>query len=106
VLDLFKQYMRLEPNDSQFLQSIIDLPWCFKILYGLIADNLPIFGSHRRAYILVNGLMQTVAMGLLSLYFLQTHGVGMKPYYVTALLTINALNSAFFNVVVNALMVA
>lgn len=30
----------------------------------------------------------------------------MNAYYITVLLTINALNSAFFNVVVNALMVA
>lgn len=45
-------------------------------------------------------------MGLLSLYFTATKGLNMNAYYVTVLLTINALNSAFFNVVVNALMVA
>jgi MFS family permease len=106
VRDLFKQYLNLEPNHAQFLTSVIALPWCFKIVYGLIADNLPIFGSHRRAYIMVNGLTQCFVMYLLSLHFTATNGVGMNASYVTVLLTVNALNSAFFNVVVNALMVA
>ena len=48
-------------------------------------------------------------MWLLSVHFLEgtkAGGSGMNSYYITILLTINALNSAFFNVVVNALMVA
>jgi len=45
-------------------------------------------------------------MWLLALHFAATGGQGMNAYYTTVLLTINALNSAFFNVVVNALMVA
>jgi Na+/melibiose symporter-like transporter len=48
-------------------------------------------------------------MWLLSLHFTAATapgGGGMNSYYVTTLLTVNALNSAFFNVVVNALMVA
>ena len=110
VRDLFKQYLHLEPNEAQFLQSIIALPWCFKIVYGLIADNLPICGSHRRAYIMVNGLTQCFVMWLLAVHFFESTKLGavsgMNAYYVTILLTINALNSAFFNVVVNALMVA
>lgn len=109
VRDLFKQYLNLEPNQSQFLQSIIALPWCFKIVYGLIADNLPIFGSHRKAYIILNGLIQCSVMGLLAMHFTSgtaPGGLGMNSMYITLLLTVNALNSAFFNVVVNALMVA
>ena len=45
-------------------------------------------------------------MYLLSVHFTSTAGVNMSATYITILLTINALNSAFFNVVVNALMVA
>ena len=105
IRDLFKQYLLLEPNHAQFLQSIISLPWCFKIIYGLIADNLPIFGSHRRAYIIINGLIQCSVMWLLSMHFTVTKGIGMNSSYITLLLTVNALNSAFFNVCVNALMV-
>jgi MFS-type transporter involved in bile tolerance (Atg22 family) len=48
-------------------------------------------------------------MWLLALHFstgTAPGGGGMSSVYITLLLTVNALNSAFFNVVVNALMVA
>jgi hypothetical protein len=48
-------------------------------------------------------------MWLLSVHFINGTVGGtntMNAYYITVLLTVNALNSAFFNVVVNALMVA
>ena len=66
-------------------------------------------GSHRKAYIIVNGIISIFALWLLSLHFTASTiegGPGMNAYYVTALLTINSLNASFFNVVVNALMVA
>ena len=100
VKDLFKHYMLMEPNDSQIMISIITLPWCFKIFYGLIADNFAIFGSRRRAYIILNGLIQCCSLWALAF----TNN--KNKLMVTGLLTLNSLNSAFFNVVVNALMVA
>ena len=89
------------------MQSVIALPWCLKIFYGLVADNLPIFGSNRRAYLIVNSLTQAVVMFLLSYHFLEYADKGaMNATWVTLLLTIAAMNSAWYNVVVNALMVA
>ncbi len=69
IRDLFKQYLELEPNESQFLQSLISIPWCLKIFYGLIADNLPIMGSNRKSYIILNSLVQAVVLLLLAYHF-------------------------------------
>lgn len=99
VKDLFKDYLKLEPDYTQFLNSIISIPWTCKILYGLIADNFPIMGSRRRSYIILNGL--TLAFVLLTLAFNLTG----NEIFITFLLFINSINTAFVDVVVDALMV-
>ena len=42
------------------------LPWSFKIVYGLISDNLPICGSKRKSYLLIAAFMQFMSMILLT----------------------------------------
>jgi BT1 family len=62
MLDLFKDYLHLEPAEMQVMSAIIAFPWCIKLLYGLIADNVPIFGSRRRSYLIINGLLAFVCL--------------------------------------------
>ena len=57
VKDMFKHYLNLEPNYSQFLFSLMTIPWTCKILYGLISDNIPIMGSKRKSYVIINGAL-------------------------------------------------
>lgn len=54
--NLFKDHYGLDPGYVQILNSFITLPWSFKILYGLISDNFPIFGSKRRSYCILLSL--------------------------------------------------
>ena len=81
------------------LTSIIYMPWTFKIVYGLIADNFSIWGSKRKAYIVLNGFVQFVIMIILSLNLFR------NELFITGLLFINAMTTAFIDVVVDALMV-
>ena len=81
------------------LTSVIYMPWTIKIFYGLIADNVRIFGSKRKSYIVFNGLAQFVIMIILSLDLFR------NELFITALLFINAMTTAFIDVVVDALMV-
>ena len=99
VKDLFKHYLGLEPNASQVFTSLISLPWSFKIFYGLVADNFPIWGSRRRSYVILNGLVQTMTLWALALHVVE------DAVFVTTMLFLNSLNSAFLDVVVDALMV-
>jgi len=78
---------------------MVILPWSFKIIYGLIADNIPIFGSRRKCYLIINGLSQFLTLFILGLNLTQDEIV------VTSLLAINGMNMAFIDVVVDALMV-
>eukprot|EP00347_Sterkiella_histriomuscorum_P010122 403377520 len=99
VRDLFKDYLNLQPEYTQFLNSIIILPWSFKIVYGLIADNFPILGSRRRSYLIINGLLFFVVLLLLAF------NITKNEIVISGFLFIIALNSAFTDVVVDALMV-
>lgn len=55
--NFYKEQMGLQPDYAQFLASIISFPWSLKFFYGLIADNFPIFGSRRKAYVVFSSLL-------------------------------------------------
>lgn len=57
VKDYFKTYMGLDPGEMQIYTSIIHIPWSFKILYGLISDNVPICGTRRKSYLIIMGVL-------------------------------------------------
>lgn len=40
VKDYYKEYLRLDPGEMQIYMSIISLPWTFKVIYGMISDNI------------------------------------------------------------------
>jgi MFS family permease len=99
VMDLFKDYLKLEPAEMQVLTSIICFPWSLKPIYGLIADNLPIFGSKRRSYVALSGLMQfTFLIPLIPAYI-------ESEYVIAGFLTIYAMSVAFNDSIIDALMV-
>lgn len=56
-LDLFKTRYGLEPAQTQEMMSLIILPWTPKLLYGIISDTFPLFGSRKRSYIILMGLV-------------------------------------------------
>lgn len=60
--DLFKAYLNQDPADMAVYNSIISLPWCFKIFMGLITDNVKLCGLKRKPYIIFFGLVQTAFM--------------------------------------------
>ena len=79
--------------------SIIHIPWSFKILYGLISDNVPIAGTRRKSYLVIMGILQFLA--LFSLYAFTFD----DPLVVAIVLAIASGSEAFVNVVSDAIMV-
>ena len=37
--------------------SIIHIPWSIKIIYGLLSDNVPLFGTRRKSYLILMGCL-------------------------------------------------
>jgi hypothetical protein len=83
----------LEPDTTQLLTTIIFLPWVTKFLYGIIADTVPIFGSRKKAWLVIMGLLQFVSMMIKNISLL------------TFILTLMSFSGAYIDVVMDAIMV-
>lgn len=83
----------------QIYIAAISLPWSFKILYGVISDNVPICGTRRKSWLILMGLFQFLMLILVSTL------EPRDPLVVTLLLAGASLSEAFVNVVSDAIMV-
>jgi len=79
--------------------AITTVPWLIKPLYGLLSDFVPLFGYHRKSYLMLTSGTATAAGLLLGV-------TGDHSYWrMAAFVTIMALGLAFTDVLVDALMV-
>nr|CCA19553.1 FolateBiopterin Transporter (FBT) Family putative [Albugo laibachii Nc14] len=46
-------YLNAEGIVSAAAAALLDIPWSFKIFFGILSDNFPIFGFRRRPYMLI-----------------------------------------------------
>lgn len=79
--------------------SYINLPWALKLFYGIFSDSIPIFGSTKRYYILIMGVLQFIALAAASVYNWSTPG----PVVIFSI--IYSFGGAFNEVVCQGLMV-
>jgi len=100
---MFKEHYKLDPSDLQYLYSFVMIPWTIKIVYGLLSDNLPICGSHRRSYLIIGSFMQLAAM--MSLALNCQPGYDNGPYFATACLCMGSFSTAMCDVIGDSLMV-
>ena len=91
--------MGLDPGEMQIYISIIHIPWSFKILYGLISDNVPICGTRRKSWLIIMGILQFITIFSLALT------EPKDPLAVALILATASLSEAFVNVVSDAIMV-
>jgi hypothetical protein len=97
--DLFKAYMDQDPGDMAIYNSLISLPWSLKLIYGIITDNVKIFGMNRKPYLIFFAFLQFLMMFIL--YFWD-HDSAME---VTLYLMTASFSMAFSNVVIDAVLV-
>ena len=87
----------------QFLFSYIGIPWTIKLLYGIVSDNFPICGSHRRSYLVIGSLLQMTSMTLLSINCIPEYDRGYM--FAAVCLTFGSLAIAMMDVILDSLMV-
>lgn len=75
------------------------MPWSFKILYGLISDNCPLYGSRRKNYLVLMSFIQLSATLLLAGY------QGTQEKFTALMLFFMSLSVACNDVIVDSLMV-
>ena len=59
------KHMGLDSDKAATFFSLSMLPWTFKAIAGLLVDGVPLFGSRRRAYLLMSALTATAMWGLM-----------------------------------------
>ena len=91
--------MDQDPGDMAIYNGLISLPWSFKLIYGLITDNVPIFGMHRKPYLIFFAFIQFLMMFIL---FYWDHD---SPLEVALYLMTASFAMAFSNVVIDAVLV-
>jgi folate/biopterin transporter len=56
-----KDELLLSPVQMSAIVGISTIPWMTKPLYGFISDSLPLFGYHRKPYIVLSGILGCTA---------------------------------------------
>jgi predicted MFS family arabinose efflux permease len=79
--------------------AITTVPWLIKPIYGFLSDFVPLFGYHRKSYLLLTS--GTASAGGLLLGLMGEHSY----LRMAVLVTVMALGLAFTDVLVDALMV-
>ena len=79
--------------------SFMSFPWSIKIIYGLVSDNIPIFGFRRKSYIILMGLIQFCVNASLTFFEIKS------AYVIAIMFGIMAFTIAFGNVVSDAIMI-
>ena len=51
-----KEALTLNPAELAAIAVWLTLPWTIKMVFGQLADSVPIFGSQRRAYVFIGAL--------------------------------------------------
>jgi MFS-type transporter involved in bile tolerance (Atg22 family) len=74
-----------------------------RIVYGILSDNLPICGSHRRSYLFLSAILQVISMSLLVANCQPELDQG--PYYCIVLITMGSMSVAMGDVIIDSLMV-
>jgi predicted MFS family arabinose efflux permease len=92
-----KQSQGWGPTEVSVSLAVVDLPWVIKPLYGLISDFLPLFGSRRRAWLIVASLAGALAFA----------GVGLvsEPRDIVPALVLTAIAMAISSTLCGALLV-
>lgn len=93
-----KDELGLTPADVSSLFGIVALPWIIKPVFGFISDGLPIFGYRRRPYLILSGILGTIAWVSLA-------KLVHTPMAAVAAITLSSLSVAISDVIVDSLIV-
>ncbi|MDJ0728638.1 MAG: folate/biopterin family MFS transporter [Crocosphaera sp.] len=93
-----KDDLGLNPAQMGALLGIAAVPWVIKPLFGFISDVLPIFSYRRRPYLVLSGLLGSLAWILLAT-------VVTNAWLATVALLLTSISVAISDVIVDSLVV-
>lgn len=64
---LYMKEFKVNPSFVSLADGIISLPWILKPFWGMASDKLPLFGYHRKSYLILACLVESFSMFYISL---------------------------------------
>ncbi|HVA47338.1 MAG TPA: MFS transporter [Pirellulales bacterium] len=101
IYSLLKQW-NTAPGEMTTLVALLGWPWCFKPLFGLMTDFLPLAGYRRKSYLLSMGVLASVCF--CGLYALMPLPSGSRMFLMLTLM-IPTFAVTFADVVLDALII-
>ncbi|XP_020579692.1 folate-biopterin transporter 1, chloroplastic isoform X2 [Phalaenopsis equestris] len=93
-----KDDLHLDPAETAVISGFASLPWLVKPLYGFISDSFPLFGYHRRSYLILSGLLGAFSWSLMATFVDSKYGAA-------ACILLGSFSVAFSDVVVDSMVV-
>ncbi|MTJ50697.1 folate/biopterin family MFS transporter [Dolichospermum sp. UHCC 0259] len=93
-----KDELLLGPVQMSTIMGICTIPWMIKPLYGFISDSLPLFGYHRKPYIVISGILGCAA-------WLCLGTVVHTSTTATMMIVLSSLSVAISDVIVDSIVV-
>ena len=93
-----KDELLLSPVQMSAIVGISTIPWMIKPLYGFISDSLPLFGYHRKPYIVLSGILGCTAWVCLGT-------VVHTSTTATIMIVLSSLSVAISDVIVDSIVV-
>jgi folate/biopterin transporter len=93
-----KDDLGLSPVEVAALMGIVALPWVIKPLFGFLSDSVPILGYRRRSYLLLSGVLGSVAWLLMGTLV-------QSAWEATAVISLSSLAIAISDVIVDSIVV-
>jgi folate/biopterin transporter len=93
-----KDELLLSPVQMSAIMGICTIPWMIKPLYGFISDSLPLFGYHRKPYIVLSGILGCTAWVCLGT-------VVHTSTTATIMIVLSSLSVAISDVIVDSIVV-
>jgi folate/biopterin transporter len=93
-----KDELLLSPVQMSAIIGISTTPWMIKPLYGFISDSFPLFGYHRKPYILLSGIIGCAAWVCLGTV---VHTSSMA----TMMILLSSLSVAISDVIIDSIVV-
>jgi folate/biopterin transporter len=93
-----KDELALSPAEVAALTGVATLPWVIKPVFGFLSDGLPILGYRRRPYLILSGILGTLA-------WLALATVVHNAWTATGVILVASLSVAISDVIVDSLVV-
>jgi len=66
IYPFFNNYLRMEGYQTLAASTLINMPWSFKLVYGIISDSFPILGYRRRPYMVIGWALTLCSLILMA----------------------------------------